>query len=193
MSRRPTIGVLLTAHQERLTDGSLSRCFDSICKQTRGPDQIAVAIDYERVGAAKTKQRALEMLRTQYVSVFDSDDLMKPHHLQIIEKAIVETDADMVYPWFETDPPNQDPFPYSFYASPWDPDHPRHTTTVITARREMMLKVGYSAAPEGIYEDDDWRMTQGLIGAGASVFHIKDRSWIWRHHPGMTTGRGLPR
>lgn len=184
-----TIGVLISAHTPRYENGMLWHCLQSVLAQTRPPDAIAVAIDHEGIGAAKCKQRALEMLDTEYVSVIDSDDWMLEEHLFEIDKAINETGADLVYPWFQTFPPGGDPFPESFFTDPWDPANPRHTTTTITARRGMMLKVGYSAKEEGAFEDDDWNMTLGLVNLGAIVYHIPKRTWIYSHHSENTSGR----
>lgn len=184
-----TIGVLISAHPPRFNSGLLSRCLNSVMSQHRVPDQIAVAVDHEGRGAAWCKNEALGMLTTDYVAVIDSDDEMLPHHLEIHERAIHEHGADMAYSWFHTDPPGGDPFPEFFFSAPFDPEHPRHTTTVIVARRDMMLKVGYSAAEFGVYEDDDWRMTLGLIALGAKIHHIPDRSWIWHHGHNRTAGR----
>lgn len=179
-----TIGVLVSCHTPRVNNGMLSRCIESVLRQERAPDAIAIAIDHNGVGAAATKQRALEMLDTEWVAVIDSDDEMLPHHLRIHEEAI-STGADLIYSWFQ----GMDPFPEWFFTDPWNPEYPRHTTTVIMARRDMMLKVGYTADPNpgAIYADDDWRMTLGLILLGAKVHHIADRSWIWHNDHGSGT------
>ncbi len=183
-----TIGVLISAHTPRVKNGMLSRCLNSVLAQERAPDAIVVAIDHDGLGAAATKQRALEMLDTEWVAVIDSDDEMLPHHLRIHEEAMV-TGADLIYSWFH----GTDPFPSFFFTDPWDEENPRHTTTTIMSRRDMMLKVGYTADPnpQAIYADDDWRMTQGLIALGAKVHHIADRSWIWHNDHGQNTS-GLP-
>lgn len=167
----------------------LSRCLNSVLSQERAPDAIVVAIDHEGVGAAATKQRALQMLDTDFVCVVDSDDEFLPHHIRIHEEAQLDTGADLVYSWFH----GNDPFPSFFFTDPWDEENPRHTTTTIMARRDMMLSVGgYTSDPNtsSPYEDDDWRMTLGLIGLGAKIHHIADRSWIWHNdHSGSTSGR----
>ncbi len=181
-----TIGVMISAHTPRVNNGMVARALTSVLAQERAPDAIAVAIDHDGVGAAATKQRALEMLDTDWVCVLDSDDELLPHHIRIHEEAI-STGADLIYSWFH----GTDPFPEWFFTDPWDDENPRHTTTTIMARRGMMLKVGYSADPAvgAVYADDDWRMTTGLIDLGAKVHHIADRSWIWHNgHGGNTSG-----
>lgn len=184
-----TIGALISCHEPRVNNGMLERALKSVMAQERPVDAIAVAVDRNGDGAAITKQRALGMLSTDYTAVLDSDDEWLPHHIRIHEEAIQKTGADVVYSWFQTEPPGGDPFPSSFFTDPWDPKNPRHTTTVICARRDMMLKFGYTSAPDGIYEDDDWKMVLGLIEQDASFYHIPDRSWIWHQGHPRTSGR----
>lgn len=180
-----TIGVLISCHTPRVNNGMLQRCLNSVLTQERAPDAIAVAIDHYGDGAAATKQRGLEMLDTEWVCVIDSDDEMLPHHIRIHEEAASGTEADLIYSWFH----GSDPFPEFFFSAPWDDRNPRHTTTTIMARRGMMLKVGYTSDPHphAVYADDDWRMTLGLLGLGAKVHHIPDRSWVWHNDTGQGT------
>lgn len=168
----------------------LSKAVESVLAQERLPDQIVVVLDHEGVGAAQTKERALESINTQFVAVLDSDDWFLPNHLSVLEAAQLETRADLVYSWFQTDPPGGDPFPESFFTDPWDPNSPRHTTTTIMARTDMMKKVGYKASdvPGHPFSEDDWLMTMGLINLGAKVHHVAERTWVWHHHGENTSG-----
>lgn len=190
-----SIGVLISAHGVRVRNGMLLTAVQSAFEQSRVPDQLVVAIDRDGLGAAATKQRALESMTTDFTAVLDSDDWFLPEHLQVLEEAQLESGADLVYSWFETHPKGGDPFPPYFFHAPWDEENPRHTTTTILARTEMMKRVGFSADPNpsASFADDDWRMTQGLIGLGAKVHHVAARTWVYRHHQGPAGNTsGLP-
>lgn len=53
----------------------------------------------ENKGAGATRQRALDKvkLKYKYVMFVDSDDLLNPRALEILHKAIVDTDSDIAY------------------------------------------------------------------------------------------------
>lgn len=185
------IAVIITAHGPRIKNGLLLEAVLSVFNQTRVPDQLIISFDNECIlGAAANKQRALESVTCEFTAVLDSDDIMLPEHLRVLEDGQLESGADLVYSWFETDPPGGDPFPDFFFTDPWDPEHPRHTTTTILGRTEMMKKVGYRQTDvEGWpHAEDDWLMTSGLIDLGAKVHHVAKRTWIYRHHNLNTSG-----
>lgn len=182
-----SIGVLVSSHPARWQSGMLNRCLSGITSQTRQPNQVVIANDIHQLGAAWCKQNALSALTTDWVAVIDSDDEMLPQHLEVLEREQLISKADLVYSWFE--PVNMsDPFPPHFFTDPWDPEHPRHTTTTIMARRDMMSKVGYEQTKvEGHpYAEDDWLLSCGLIDLGAKVHHVAERTWRY-HYTGHNT------
>lgn len=186
-----SIGVLVSSHPARWQSGMLNRCLSGITSQSRLPDQVVIANDIRKQGAAWCKQNALEALTTDWVAVIDSDDQMMPQHLEVLEREQLSSGADLVYSWFE--PVNMsDPFPPHFFTDPWDPENPRHTTTTIMARRSMLAKVGYKASedPNHPFSEEDWTTTCGLIDLGAKVHHVAERTWKW-HMTGHNTS-GLP-
>lgn len=186
-----TIGVLITSHGERTKNGMLSRCIQSVLDQERVPDQMVVAIDHGGVlGAAANKQAALNCITTDFCAVIDSDDWMLSEHIKTLEEAQELSNADLVYSWFLTEPPGNDPFPEYFFTDPWDHSFPRHTTTTIMGRTSIMKKIGYSADPNpsSPQSDDDWRMTLGMVELGASIYHVPERTWVWNHHGKNTSG-----
>lgn len=191
-----TIGVLITAHGDRVRNGMLSEALASVTSQTRLPDQIVVALDRDReLGAAGAKQAALNGITTDFTAVLDSDDYFLSNHLEVLERAQLETSADLVYSWFHTIPPGLDPFPTHFFTDPWDPDNPRHTTTTILGRTSLMKRVGYREIekPGWHCSEDDWLMSMGMIELGAKVYHIPERTWVWRMHGGNTSGLPIRR
>lgn len=191
-----TIGVLITSHEERVRSGMLAEAIQSVLQQTRPPDQLVVWFDNERVmGAAGAKQAALQGITADFTAVLDSDDLMLPNHLEVLEKAQLETNADLTYSWFATDPPGLDPFPPYFFTDPWDDDNPRHTTTTILGRTSLMKQVGYRATDIVNHHcsEDDMLMTLGMIELGAKVHHVPEITWIFRMHGRNTSGLPIRR
>ena len=114
---------------------------------------------------------------------FDDDDEFLPHHLEACARHAAATDADMVFPWFVTDHCS-DPFPGEFGA-PWDPDHPRQTTTVIFARRHAINDVGGYRFVDGDRHDDGGR--KPTVQAGGSPM-VKVKS-PWVNPVGLLRGR----
>lgn len=64
-------------------------------------DSIIVELDSEYTGAAQTRNRALEKVKTSWFAVLDDDDEFYPFHLQECYSHAMKTGADIVYPWFD--------------------------------------------------------------------------------------------
>ena len=185
------ITVVITSISARLDDFFL-RALESVVTQTRKPDAIVIAIDHEHDGAAKTRNRGLAMAQTEWVAFLDDDDYLYASHLESLEQRQLETGADIVYPWFDTEPSNNDPFPMH-EGREYDPNEPHMFPITTLVRRQLALDVGgfpedYQASE--ICAGEDWVFWLSMRNAGAKFAHFHGRTWVWRMHGSNTSGLG---
>jgi glycosyltransferase involved in cell wall biosynthesis len=173
----------------------LQRAVASVLLQTHPAAGLAIAIDSAKQGAGATRQRALEMVDTQWVAFLDDDDEFMPDHLRTLWDAAHAHQADYVYSWFETSPPGCDPFPATHYLAPWNDDEPRQTTVTTLVRTELARQVGFASFSEtgelidGQRWGEDWSFTLGCRALGAKIHHVVAKTWYWHHDSGNTSGR----
>lgn len=167
----------------------LSRAVSSVAVQTLPAAAISIAMDLNREGAAKTRQRALEAVQTPWVAFLDSDDFFKKNHLEDLMDHAQSTGADFVFSWFDMNG-GVDPFPGNF-APEFNPAAPIETTVTTLVRTGLAKQVGFQALDRGeVNSGEDRFFTLGCIEAGAIISHLKKRTWYWSHH-GLNTS-GLP-
>lgn len=193
MVLKPGITVAIASIPPRV--GLLQRAVASVLTQTHPAVGLAVAIDYAKHGAPATRQRALDMVDTQWVAFLDDDDEFMPQHLETLWNAAHAHNADYVYSWFETIPHGCDPFPISHYLQPWSNVEPRQTTITTMVRTELAKQVGFAKFEEsgelvdGQRWGEDWSFTLGCMEAGAIIHHVVAKTWYWHHDSGNTSGR----
>jgi len=176
----PLVSVVVPYHAARKRNGMLRRAVTSVHNQTV-PNVLIAVEDTAGQGAAKTRQRGLDQVTTEWVAFLDSDDEMDPTHLQQLLACAEQTGADYVYPWFRVKG-GRDPFPM-FFGKPWDNAHPHSTTITILVRTALAKRVGFTGTGE------DFRFTTGCVEAGAKIVHLPVRSWMWVHHGRNSSGR----
>ncbi|MFH1868417.1 MAG: glycosyltransferase family 2 protein, partial [Candidatus Omnitrophota bacterium] len=112
---KPTIGILITYHNEK---GLLTECLDSIFSQTKSPDEIIVYDDCSEFPARDyiPKEHNVKLIRSpinrgpghgrncllkesrcDYVHFHDADDLFNPLWCENVISAIVATGADIIF------------------------------------------------------------------------------------------------
>jgi hypothetical protein len=177
----------------------LERAVLSVLRQSRPADGISIAVDHHKEGAGPTRQRALNGVPTDWVAFLDDDDEFLPFHLQLLIQHQFETGADYVYSWFKvangTSVQEEDPiFPPGHYLDPWDNASPRQTTITTLVRTELARSVGFVPPPNGQTIDgqrygEDWQFTLGCVAQGAKISHLVEKTWLWHHDSGNTSGR----
>jgi len=188
--------VITPAHPARALNGKLARAQASVLAQTLLPDAHIVAMDIDGEGAAATRQRALMMAQTDWVSFLDSDDLFEPKHLQWLMRHAEESGADFVYSWFRIlqefadgtqrvlpgDQNGDGVFPLRHYTNDFDPANPIEVTITTLVRTELAQSVGFKALDRGEENSgEDYSFLLGCLAAGAKVSHLKRKSWLWSH------------
>ncbi len=177
----------------------LTRAVRSVARQTLRPYGLAVAIDVDREGAPRTRQRALDTVQTHWVAFLDDDDEFMPQHLDHLLSFALDGGFDYAYSWFRvvlaggviTD---HDPvFPVTHYTTPWDPANPRQTTVTTLVRTDLAKEVGFvspasdEALIEGQRAGEDWDFTLGCNEKG-KIGHLIEKTWLWHHDSGNTSG-----
>jgi len=171
----------------------LSRAIASVSLQTLPAEAVAVAMDVGRQGAGPTRQRALEMVKTDWVAFLDDDDFFAEDHLKLLMAHAMDTGADYVYSWF-TVIGGTDPFP-GVFQRPFDPEHPVQTTITTLVRTELALEARFdheideSATVDGQRWGEDYTFTCRVLELGGTISHLPVRTWFWDHDSGNTSGK----
>jgi len=169
--------------------GMLVRALKTVAAQRVKFSDVHLAYDLDRAGAAVTRQRGLDTVRTRWVAFLDDDDELYPIHLETLIHAVIDSGADLVYPWFDVGG-GSDPFP-DFFGRVFDPACPNMFPITVLARTEMLHATdGFRPDPD--YEHgngEDWVMWKDLVRLGADIRHVPVRTWRWNHDSGNTSGR----
>lgn len=169
-----SVTAVIPAHLPRLTDGSLRRAVDSVLSQQHPADAVVVAVDATHDGAAATRQRALQMARSDWVAFLDSDDWWYPHHLSTLLDLAREHDADYCYSWFS----GNDPFPMH-RGRQMNAADPHHTTMTVMVRTGLAKAVGFVNHPDAnkVWPGEDWNFTLQCVQANARFAGSGDITW----------------
>lgn len=171
----------------------LEQAVQSVLEQELQAADVIIEHDIHRQGPAVVRNRALARVQTPWLAWLDDDDLLMPQHLRVLADVALSADADLVWPWF-TVSGGGDPFPMHF-GRQWDPEHPHQFPITYLVRTELVRRVGgFETVPDGPAHADgnrageDWRLQLAMSAAGGRFVHLPERTWIWRHHGGNTSG-----
>ncbi|RAJ70291.1 glycosyl transferase family 2 [Streptomyces sp. Amel2xB2] len=196
---RLDITVVIPTHSARVANGMLDRALKSVTAQTYPAAAVSVAVDLNGQGAAATRQRALDAVRTEWVAYLDSDDWFYPDHLKTLAAgARVYRGADVLFSYYMVHAadgpalPHVDPLGH--FGKAFDPARPHQTTIVTLERTDLAKAVGFREPPAGALVDgqrygEDFQHTVELVKAGARIVHIPRRTWAWVHHSGNSSGQ----
>jgi glycosyltransferase involved in cell wall biosynthesis len=161
-------------------------------------------MDHAHEGAAKTRNRGIELASAHWIALIDSDDEWMAVHLERLLDVAERTGADIVYPGYVvangTDPlfVTIDGEKVSPFGLEWSPDHEKtlresnnFIPVTVLARRELLLDVGgFKPFPWADPNNpcEDWSTWCACLDAGAKFVHAPVRSWIWNHHGSGNTG-----
>lgn len=182
--RTKTISVAIPSLPSRV--GMLGEALKSVYDQEMPAHDVCVAVDTRHEGAARTRQRALQMATSEWVAFLDDDDLMLPQHVRALYQCAVDTGADYTFSYFVRAKGGD---PLGHFGKMFNPQAPHHTTMTVLVRRELAMSVGF-LGPD-MHQDwsgEDWRFTLGCIEAGAKIVHHPEETWIWNRHRGNTSG-----
>lgn len=179
----------------------LGRAVASVRAQTVQPQGgVSIACDLNGDGAAKTRQRALDEVGTEFVSFLDSDDYWYPHHLATHVRLLSGVDAsvdplsvdtaywaDVAYSWWG----GNRPFPESSHRGlAFNPETPHHITMTLTVRTSLAKAAGFGTEalnPE--WAGEDWHFILRLCELGARFVGTGEETWFYdSFHGGNTSG-----
>lgn len=205
-----TVTVVIPTHPGR--ELLMERALASVWAQTRQPDAVIVSRDPTRTGAAKTRNRALEMVTTEWVAWLDSDDELLPNHLADCLAHAEESGADLVYPYMI---PVGDRDPLAFpvngilvkpYQHEFGQEQAWHLYNVgnfipVTYIVKTRLAQAVGGMPEPVAVpiersgsgriEEDYGFLLRLLDAGATFSHCPSRTWKYHFHDQNVGGRGL--
>lgn len=166
------------------------RAFASISAQTYPVERIAVALDANREGAAATRNKALELVETEWVAFLDSDDEWYPDHLRKLARCARLTGADVVYPGYDCTGDD----PVNCFGIPFDPELLRRRNFIpvtVLAKTELVREVGGFQPHPDEHGDpcEDWGLWLALLDAGATFMHLPQKTWLWHNAEQTTKGR----
>jgi glycosyltransferase involved in cell wall biosynthesis len=184
----------------------LASTLESVRRQTRKPDEVQVSLDEVGVGAAANRNNAWRNASSDWIAFVDDDDTIYPNHLEFLLATAMETNADLVYPWFDL---WEGPDPLSVlhegkYVSPlgvpFGEDAKQYILTegnfipiTVLVKRSLLETVGGFPQPGSEeWPDDrneDWGCWQKMLRAGAKFVHAPKRTWRWHWHGEHTSGR----
>lgn len=180
----------------------LARALGSVFTQRCVPDEVLVASDVSREGAAATRNRAIAMASGDYLAFLDDDDELHPQHIEVLVQTALDTGADLVYPWFDLSN-GSDPFrldgeplehrPFDDRARECILHEANFIPVTVLVRRELVCDLGCFPTPyteRWPYGDcEDWGLWKDMLRAGASFVHVPMRTWTWHWHGANTSGR----
>lgn len=187
MMTSDSITVAMPSIPPRVASGLFIQAVQSVRTQTLKPaGGISVSLDVDRAGAAVTRQRALDGVRTKWVAFLDDDDFFYPHHLETLFGLLKDHDASYAYSWFD----GNNPFP-QHRGRQMDPVDPHHTTMTVMVRTELAKEAGFrdhSEANDVWSGGEDWNFTLRCLALGAKFIGTGDVTWHYRVHGGNTSG-----
>jgi glycosyltransferase involved in cell wall biosynthesis len=178
---RPGITVCIPSIPPR--KALLERALRSVLAQTMPAAAVSVAVDLNREGAAKTRQRALDAVQTRWVAFLDDDDELLPNHLAALFRA-TENGAQYLWSRFRTAVPmyskpgvvagyveRDGPAPLGQGTfEQWNDEQPAQTTITTLVRTELARDVGgftpFRPQPVCLCDSPDVLTHQGDCGAG---------------------------
>lgn len=158
--------------------------------QEEPPDATIVQYDHHHEGAAATRNLAWRAATTEWIAFLDDDDELFPQHLAHLFARQRETDADVVWPWFETSSNFKDPLGHE--GREWDPAVPHSFPITTIVRRSLAEEVG--GFPLEIQNPmcagEDFEFWKACSAAGGKFVHLHERTWRWNFHGKNTSGLG---
>jgi glycosyltransferase involved in cell wall biosynthesis len=159
----------------------------SVYSQEYGVDEICVAIDKNKDGAWKTRQRATDMANTDWIAYLDDDDMLYPQHIRLLMECALARDADYVFSYFDL---TRTPDILGYFGKQFDNNNPHHTTMTVLVRTKLAQSVQFTPRlPEHIAGGEDWRFLLSCVNKGAKIVHLPEQTWWWRMHDSHTSGR----
>lgn len=200
-----SVGVAIPSIPSRKKE--LARTISSVISQSRYPDQISIAVDTDRQGAAPTRNRAWRGLSTDWVAFVDDDDEFFADHIRKCLDHAKKEKADLVFPWFQIwkygEPTDSDPLGQRGIRDediPGKLERANFIPVTVVMKRDLLEEIGGFPIPLSaewpMRDCEDWGCWKRVIKAGGKISHLNEVTWKWNHWgygnkgiPGNTSGQ----
>lgn len=189
---------VVTPHIPTRTD-ELVRAVMSVTAQTLQPDEHIIVTDNRHDGAARTRNRAMYPVLTDWIAFLDDDDEFMPNHLEVLYNAAIRSDinVDVVYSGCQVLDGDLNEIPrreeWGRFGQLFDPELLRTKAYMpVTSLVKTDLAVQALFGPPATHPDseyDDWGFYLRLLDLGAKFLHVPEVTWIWHHHGKNTSGQ----
>jgi len=173
----------------------LHRALRTVTDQTLLPENIIVSYDFEGLGHAGNRNKAVEMVTTEWTAFVDDDDYLLPHHLQTLYDTALTTGADLVYPWHIILDRDGNQIPdILHHPDVFEEDRLRRNNYIpvtLLVKTAALRAVGGFPTPgpgEMWRNCEDFGCWVRLLDAGYKFVHANEVTWIWNHWGGNTSG-----
>ena len=188
------VSVVIPTHRARVRNGMLKRAVASVMQQTVQPDVWYVVMDTDREGSAKTRNRGLYQVTTEWTAFLDSDDEFMPHHLQTLIDH-VDDNVDVIYSGCEVRDGAGNVIPlrpeWGRFGEPFDGKLLNEMSyipvTSLVRTWHAQTVGGFTFVNQSPY--DDWEFYKRMFFSGAKFLHVPEVTWIWHHHGMNTSGK----
>lgn len=165
----------------------LTEALTSIQQQTYQPmGGVSIALDGNKEGAARTRQRALDAVQTEWVAFLDDDDFWYSQHLAALVELQIDTGADFLYSWFD----GNNPFPMH-RGRQFNRAEPHHTTMNVMVRTDVAKQAGFLMPNGPLHQDwmgEDWQFIMRCANLDAKFAGTGEITWHYRSHGSNTSG-----
>lgn len=168
-----------------IADGSSDEMTIRLLKEySRNNDKIKVKYLEKNEGISGNTNKALELVKGEYIGLFDHDDLLTPDALYEVVKAINENDnPDFIYTDEDKVDENGTEFFEPHFKPDWSPDTLRsynYITHFSIFKKSLMDKVGKFRSEFDGSQDHDLilRLTESAV----NIVHIPKILYHWRVH-----------
>ncbi len=165
--------------------GMLAELLESVAAQTIPPAAHYVSVDWQHDEQLRQRNRLVGLVRTEWFSPVDDDDLLLPHFVETMYAAT--GDADVVYgyadmgSWPETAPH------HDTINQPFDKAELQSCNYIpggcALIRTDAFRAVGgYPTSGSNIQHFGDWYLWLALLEAGARFVCVPEITWQYRWH-----------
>ena len=178
----------------------LARAVKSVEAQTLQPAAHLIMEDTEKIGGAAVLDKLLKKVKTKYVAVLDDDDELLPRHIEAIYTSIIESDADLVYPWFRYQTSGNAGHLERYFGVAWSNDdvHQVPITWIaktLTIKRAGGFSEGYVTESMDVDSGGnrigyDFILIQRLVAHDRIIKHHPEITWIY--HDDRQSTLGMP-
>ena len=169
--------------------GGNKKVEDIIKEYAEKDSRIKVRVLDKNYGIAGNSNEALDMVKGEYIALFDHDDLLTPDALFEVVQSLQETKHDIIYT--DEDKVDGDMIAYldPNFKPDWSPDlfcSHNYITHLFVVKKSILDKVGgFRKEFEG---SQDYDLMFRCIEKAESIWHIPKILYHWRVHDNSVAG-----